>query len=57
MYRPAHRRLPRVRAFNEFVATLFREIDGAAGAVQIASPRPAWHRWPHERPPASFRKS
>jgi DNA-binding transcriptional LysR family regulator len=56
MYRPTHRRLPRVRAFSAFATALYRQIASADSEGPTTSPRPTWHRWPHERPRASYRK-
>jgi DNA-binding transcriptional LysR family regulator len=57
MYRSAHRRLPRIQAFNAFATALFERIASADAHDYTSSPRPAWHRWPHERPPVGFRKA
>lgn len=56
MYRPGHRRLPRVRAFSAFATALYRELANAETGGPTTSPRPAWHRWPHERSSLSYRK-
>lgn len=46
LYRPNHRRTPRVRLFLDFVALLLQEFEGdVAGGVQGAPvERPQWHR-------------
>lgn len=42
MYRPSCRRIPRVRAFMDFVADVFRELERSRGRRIVATSRPDW---------------
>lgn len=49
LYRPSIRRIPRVKVFIEFVTELFHDSDAHRGRRLVASERPSWLRWHHER--------
>lgn len=49
LYRPSVRRVPRVRAFIDFVAEMFRDLEAARDAPVAPSPRPHWLRRGYER--------
>ena len=55
-YRPSVRRIPRVRAFIDFVVEVFRDLDATRGQRVVASPRPAWLARPYGRASASLKK-
>jgi LysR family transcriptional regulator, regulator for bpeEF and oprC len=42
LYQPSCRRIPRVRAFIDFVANVFRELERGRDQRLVASSRPAW---------------
>jgi len=44
LYRSSARRMPRVRAFVDFVTDVFRELEQQRGRHVEPSPRPAWLR-------------
>lgn len=44
VFRPKHRRTPRIRAFVDFVAELFRKLEAERGEGAVAAAqRPAWY--------------
>src|SRR5262249_29989400 len=47
MYRPSVRRIPRVRAFMNFVVEIFRELEAARARPVAASARPNWLKRPY----------
>jgi DNA-binding transcriptional LysR family regulator len=56
VFRPTHRRTPRVRVFVEFLATLFREMEADREerfAVRLSTQEPSWHRRKHHRASAT----
>lgn len=56
LLRPAHRRLPRVRLFAEFVLRLFARLERErrpVPAARVAAERPAWYRRRRARASAS----
>ena len=60
LYRPNHRRNPRVRIFLDFVTALFRdlELERRGGAdLRPASARPDWHERHHARASAVVRRA
>ena len=44
LYRASIRRIPRVKAFIDFVTDIFREMDERRGGRVLATERPAWLR-------------
>jgi len=44
MFRPSVRRIPRVKAFIDFITALFRDIDSARGERVAPSAKPIWLR-------------
>ncbi len=52
LFRPNHRRTPRVRVFVDFLTALFRELEAEREerfAVRLSTEAPSWHRRPHGR--------
>jgi len=56
MYRPSVRRIPRVRAFMNFVAGIFAELEEARERPVIASARPSWLKRPYGHASSSLRR-
>jgi DNA-binding transcriptional LysR family regulator len=58
LYRSSQRRLPRVRAFVDFLTDLFRRLEAErepGHAVKIEAERPHWYRRRHDRASATPR--
>jgi DNA-binding transcriptional LysR family regulator len=58
LYRPNHRRTPRVRLFVDFVTGLFRELEAereAGVGARLSAERPYWYRHRHGRASAAGR--
>ena len=49
LYRPSARRIPRLKAFTEFVTELFRDLDVGHDKPVSASSRPRWLRHHYSR--------
>jgi DNA-binding transcriptional LysR family regulator len=49
LYAPGVRRLPRARAFIDFVTEVFSDLERARGRPVVGTERPAWMRRPHGR--------
>ena len=49
LYRPSIRRIPRVKAFIDYVTELFHELAVRRGGHVVASERPPWLRRHHAR--------
>ena len=57
LYRPNHRRTPRVRLFVDFVSALFKELESERDdrfAPRHSTERPTWHRHHPRRASASL---
>ena len=58
LYRPNHRRIPRVRFFIDFVTDLFSRLEAEcedAGSARVHAERPAWYRGHYGRASAATR--
>ena len=53
MFRPSVRRIPRVKAFVDFVTELFRDIEIARGERVAPSAKPIWLRRHYARTSAA----
>jgi DNA-binding transcriptional LysR family regulator len=56
LYRPSVRRIPRVRAFMNFVVEIFRELEAERTHPVAASARPAWLKRPHGHASSGMRR-
>jgi DNA-binding transcriptional LysR family regulator len=56
LYRPSVRRIPRVRAFMNFIVDVFREMEATRTHPVAPSARPSWLRRPYGRASASLRR-
>jgi DNA-binding transcriptional LysR family regulator len=53
LYRPSVRRIPRMRAFMNFVTAVFRDLEATRVRPITASGRPLWLKRPYGRASAS----
>jgi DNA-binding transcriptional LysR family regulator len=56
LYRPSVRRIPRVRAFMNFVVEMFRELEATRTRPLPPSARPSWLKRPYGRASAILRR-
>jgi DNA-binding transcriptional LysR family regulator len=56
MYRPSVRRIPRVRAFMNFVVEIFRELEAERVHPVAASARPHWLKRPYGHASSSLQR-
>jgi DNA-binding transcriptional LysR family regulator len=55
LYRPRMSRVPRARAFIDFMTDLFRDIDASRASHLRATERPAWQRRPYPRASLAYK--